>query len=149
MKRVDLERYEVILGAFVGINRETASLKSDEYNKVQNKDFGWHTNIEAACAEIAFAKFKGVYWNGSVNTFKRPDVAGYQVRHTRYTENGHLIIYRNDNPEEVFVLVTGTHPVYFVHGWMRGEDAMQQKYWREKNVGLPCWYVPQIDLLEF
>ncbi len=141
--KVSLSGYEIYMASCVGTARRLASLKRGETNKVQNKDFGWHTDIEAACAEVSVAKALNVFWGGSVNTFKLPDVDGVQVRHTQHT-TGRLIVRDNDSDEEIFVLVTGSHPDYELRGWCFGRDAKQEKYLQRGDH--PAWFVDQSGL---
>lgn len=143
---VTLTQYEIYIASFVGSARRVASLKRGETNKVQNKDFGWHTDIEGAAAEMALAKALNIFWGGSVNTFKLPDVGGLQVRHTQH-ENGCLIVRKGDDLDAVFVLVTGSHPHYKISGWTFGRDAMKDCYVRDPNSNYPAWFVPQSDLV--
>lgn len=141
---VVLDYWEILMGQTVGCHRRMESINRGETNKVQNKDFGWHTDIESTLAEIAVAKYLNIYWGGHVNSFKAPDVGPYQVRHTQH-KKGRLIIRDNDPPEEIYVLVTGTHPKYTIRGYMRGIDGMKPEY-RDNPIKKPnaeAWCVPQ------
>ncbi|MEO2054715.1 MAG: hypothetical protein ABGX83_05390 [Nitrospira sp.] len=145
MAEVTLSSYEIYMAACVGVARRLASFKRGETNKVQNKDFGWHSDIEGACAEMAFAKYLGVFWDGSVNTFKRPDVGNIQVRHTQH-ERGCLIIRGADIDSQVFVLITGHHPKFEICGWIVGRDAKREEYARDPHGKYPAWFVPAKEL---
>lgn len=147
---VILSDYEISIGAIVGAKRNIISMKSLKCNKINNKDFGWHVDIEAACAEIAFAKRFGHYYDFSVNTFKKPDVAGHQVRHTQHL-SGCLFIRDGDPVNEKYVLVVGqASQSFFVCGWIWGHEAKQDKY---KFIGyndMPdAWKVQQHELHQF
>ena len=142
---VVLTFHEIFMGAMIGVARRLASLKRGETNKVQNKDFGWHSDIEAACAEIAVAKLLGVFWDGSINTFKAGDVGCLQVRHTQI-QDGCLILRKNDDPSAAYVLVTGSHPTYLVCGFIYGRDGMCNYHVRDPNGRFPAWFVPQTHL---
>lgn len=140
---VTLSQFEVLQAAMIGIRRRLAVLGSTKTNKVNNAQFGWHTDIEAACAEMAVAKILGVYWAGSVNTWQGPDAGNFQVRHTAH-DNG-CLIYRKDDPDnDVYILVTGSAPLFCVRGWVRGADAQHPDYWHRD--GYPAWFVPQSAL---
>jgi hypothetical protein len=143
--KVRLTQYEIYMGSCVGSARMLASLKRGQTNKVQNKDFGWHSDIEGACAEIVVAKALNVYWGGSVNTFKLPDVAGVQVRHTQL-DDGCLIVRSDDSDSEIFVLVTGSHPDYEIRGWCSGLDAKKKGTERNPGGNFPAWFVEQSQL---
>jgi len=138
------------MAAEVGIRRRVASISrmnlDHDYFSSGNLDH-WHVDIEGACAELAFAKSLGFFWDGSVNTGKSPDVAGYQVRYT-HRDNGCLIVRERDRAEDWFVLVTGRHPVYTIRGKISGAEAKQKKYLRDPNQRNPAWFVPQSALAE-
>lgn len=133
------------MGATIGVARRMASLRRGQTNKVQNRDFGWHSDIEAACAEIALAKVLGVYWGGGVNTFHDADAGLFQVRHTQL-ENGCLIVREADSDYERFVLVRGTHPTYEIPGWLLGADAKTERFARAPGGHMPAWFVPATEL---
>jgi len=146
---VRLTRFEVLAAALVGVRRRLESWGSAETNKVGNGSFGWQIDIEAACAEMAAAKALNLYWSGSVNTFKLPDVGegveGLQVRHTD-RDGGCLIVRPEDKGHERFLLVTGQAPLFVLRGWLRGDDARQDAFWRDPNGHRPAWFVPQSAL---
>jgi len=135
---VVLSEDEMYRAAKVGCHRRIASIFARrEDNKRTTKD-PWQTDIEGAAAELAFAKYLGVEWNEGVDTFKAPDVGELQVRSTELPY-GSLIIRPDDkNDDEIFVLVTGSCPVYRPIGWMRCGDCKQQQWWRQD-----AWFVPQ------
>jgi hypothetical protein len=146
---VILSDYEVFIGAIVGVRRRIKSMKSPSNNRIQNKDFGWHSDIEAACGEIAFAKRFGHYYNFSVGTFKKPDVAGHQVRHTQHL-NGCLFHYPTDNPDEKYALVVGqSAESFFVCGWLFGHEARQKEFESVNEHGYKSWKVQQQFLRPF
>ena len=145
---VRLPEPEVFLGACAGVRRHLNGFDSSQNNRISNKDFGWHTDIEAACAEIAFAKFRGKYWCGAFNTFKGQDVQGFQVRHTQH-EEGHLVLYERDSDDDYFVLVTGTAPVFVPRGYLKGRDAKVDINGYGGSKGRKVWWVPQHALADF
>lgn len=134
--------HEIYMSACIGVARQLSSLKRGGRNKVCNKDFGWHTDIEAASAELAFAKWAGMYWDGSINTFKLPDVSSFQVRHTPYP-NGNLIIRKEDADNEKYVLVTGSRLEFCIRGWIKGGAAKQDRFLQNPNGQYQAWFVPQ------
>jgi hypothetical protein len=140
---VVLNKNEIYIAAIVGIRRNITSMDSSSCNEVKNKDFGWHTDIEAACAELALAKGLGVYWDYSVNTFKKPDVGYRQCRHAQEL-NKKLIVRPKDKELDNFWLVLGTTPKFKIVGWIFGSEAKTEKYAYKGFNGMPdCWMVPQ------
>lgn len=147
MKQVTLFWYEVEYAAMVGIKRQIRSRSSKDHNKIQSKDFGWHTDIESACAELAVAKALNLYWDGSINVSKRPDIpSGLQIRHTSF-DSGHLIVRPGDPLEHRYILVTGTSPLYCLRGWLWGYEVKSIGDWRKHiNCDGYAWWVSQEKL---
>ena len=147
--KVKLMPYELYLGAIVGMRRHILSLNSPEMNIVKNKNFSWATDIEAACGEVAVAKALNLFWDGSVNTFKRPDLQpDIQVRQTE-EDDGRLIVRPKDKPNERYFLVTGKWGDFVLRGWILGEDAKVDENHTKGYNGMPdAWMVPQSRLLD-
>jgi hypothetical protein len=142
MKRVSLEWYEYAMASDVGRMRSLASIRQGLKHKYGMSTAGWTESIEGACGELAVAKALGIYWDGSVNTFKAPDVGNLQVR-TRSKDHYDLIVRPEDKSEDVFVLVTGVCPDYVVHGWTTGADAKQGCYLQTYGNRPPAYFVPK------
>jgi hypothetical protein len=104
-------------------------------------------DIEGACGELAFCKCMGWYWPAHVNDLggKLGDANGVQVR-TASDPNDCLIVRRDNDPDQAYVLVVGHCPVYEIKGWMLGGDAMQEKYLRDPGGRGGAYFVPQADL---
>lgn len=145
MIEVKLTNFEIFMAGTVGLRRRINSIGSVETNKVKNKDFGWHIDIESSCAELAAAKALDLYWNGSVNTFKLPDLSKLQIRYTN-RKNGRLIIREGDKDSEVFLLVTGETPNYTIVGFIKGCDAKKDEWKDDPNNAMEAWFVPQSAL---
>jgi hypothetical protein len=106
-------------------------------------DTGWTIHIEGAAGEIAAAKALGLYWGGTVNTFKTEgDVGNIEVR-TRSKPHYDLLVRDNDKNESVFVLVTGKSPKYNVVGWILGKDAKKTEWYADYGNRPPAYFVPQ------
>lgn len=143
MKRVKLTRQEVLMGANIGVMRRIASYTKlhDNHRSPRGDDDTWDRDIEGACAELAFAKFANVFWDGSIGSFHAPDVGNIQVRSTKY-QSGCLIVRADDTREHIYVLVCGVHPTYKMIGWMYGHEAMQEEWRKDEE----SWFVPQTCL---
>jgi hypothetical protein len=141
-----LARHELRFAAIVGIERHVLSIESKDRNKVANAGFGWHTDIEAACAEMALAKKSGRYWDGSFGTFKLPDVGSIQVRHTDGRDNC-LIVRGGDADNDVFCLMVGRSPAFSFRGWIRGGDAKREEFVRNPGGAMAAYFVPQSALI--
>jgi len=141
---ITLSPMELLQGAMTGVIRRITSItRSLDKNKHADKS-DWATDIDGALAELAFAKWRGVYCRPSNMSLKEPDVGKTQVRSTSHAL-GHLIVRPNDkkNAAQPFVLgITDAPRVRFV-GWKFGIDCLRDEYWREEKDG---WWVPQADL---
>lgn len=144
---VTLEDYEIRLAAEVGISRRIESLRGGESRHRAGQEQGealtWQQHIEGALGEMAFAKWRNLYWSGSVNTFQNGgDVGAIQVR--TGSKPGHrLIIRESDKDEDVFVLLTGRAPTYTIHGWIRGRDAKRPEWRTDPGGHGIAFFVPQ------
>lgn len=143
--RVQLSWFELAMASEVGRLRRLASIKRGHQHRHGASGAGWTECIEGACGEMAFSKAMNWYWDGSVNTYKRQDVGGCQVR-TLSQDWYDLIVREDDADDEPFVLVTGIAPNYLVHGWILGRDARTQEWFRSPNDRPPAWFVPQAAL---
>lgn len=106
----------------------------------------WRSHIEGACGECALAKALGIFWLGSVDSFKRADLGGRLQCRTSSRRDGDLVIRGDDNEEHLYFLVCGEAPVFTVVGWLIGRDAK-----RDEWIKAPCnrpaaWFVPQAAL---
>ena len=137
--KVKLSWHELAMATEIGRLRNLANIKYQRQDSTNQKRYDWHNHLEGACGELAVAKALGRYWDGSVDTFKKPDVCGFQVRTALSHKN--LIIRPIDSGDDNFVLVTGNSPFYEIHGWIKGSEGKQDKFWRT-DVRAPAWFVP-------
>ena len=150
MINVSLNYWECFTAASVALNRKLESkfknLKNSTFGK-QNKD-EWKNDIEGALTEMAFCKAFGMYWDGSVNTFKNPDVPDtpIQIRGTEYN-TGRLIIRENDPVNDLYILVVGSIPNYKIVGGLFGHQGRMDKFIEDPNNQGRCWMIPQQQLL--
>lgn len=146
MIKIDLTHIELLVAAQVGAIRRVASIKRDLLNQKQSKKSQWEIDVDGAAAEMAVAKYLGVYWVPTVNAGKAADVNGFQVRSTT-RENGSLIIRENDVKNEKYILVISQAQTFTVVGWIWCHDGKQERFWKLKDEnGLPAWWVPQSEL---
>ena len=102
---------------------------------------GLEIHVIGAQAELAVARFLGVEWEATINTFKAPDVLGCQVRcRSRYGYD--LLIRRDDKDAEPYVLVVGTGPFYIV-GWIYGHEAKRDEWLAEHGKRERAYFVPK------
>lgn len=134
----------------VGLRRHMEAIKSGRRDRhgAKSDDFGTGLvkHIDGAGGELAFAKARNLYWDGSVNTFKTGgDVGLVQVR-TRREQHYDLLVRDDDRDEDWFVLVIGKMPEFRVVGCIRASDAKRPEF--RKNFGGhgAAFFVPQAVL---
>lgn len=104
-------------------------------------------NAEAVGSEIAVAQYFGLRdFRPTVNTFKNEaDVAAQiEVKWTKYSGSGHLIISERDRMQDIAILVTGKSPVYTIVGWMPVAWAKKTRYLNNQDGN---YWVAQTDLM--
>jgi len=142
---VNLNWHEAAMASHVGWMRQLSAIKSGLVDRHGYDGEGWSEHIEGACGELAVAKLLGVFWDGSVNTWKANDLPGIQVR-TR-SKHGYDLLLRDDDADEArWVLVTGRCPAYVVHGWISGADAKRPEYLQAYGGRPPAFFVPSSRL---
>jgi hypothetical protein len=135
----------------IGAGRQMRAIaKGRKHNNLRNdSSYDWGTNIEAACAECAFAQWRGLFWMGGGAERDLSDVGEYSVRHSRY-QGGRLLITKEDrarfSADTKVVLVTGIPPVLTMQGWIEIGETEDDAYWTDPQQGRFCWAVPQSDL---
>jgi hypothetical protein len=143
--RITLTPSEARMAILVGTERRLTALMNGGRDRPGIKPAQvWGIDIEGACAEMAFAKRMGWYWDGSVGVFHdEADVRHVNVRSTR--EHHHDLTIRPADRDGIYVLVTGTFPRYWVHGWCTWPGAPSHEA-RPDPERAPCEQVRQADL---
>lgn len=127
-----LKEFEYEMAVNVGMRRHVSSVyKNDRdvagYNS--DSDDAYKDAVEAAPAELAVAKYYGIYWDGSYNTYGIPDLLDGTIDVKRCRANVHLIVRPKDEkkPDCALIAVTGSKGSYVIHGW-------QMRSWIIQNV---------------
>jgi hypothetical protein len=144
--KITLDWFEVAMASHVGWLRQVHSLKDNRKSGAKLNTAGWTEHCEGACGEYAVAKFLGITWNGSVDTFKADDLPGIQVR-TRSKHDYELIVRKHDTEETNWILVTGVAPDFWVRGWMPGSKAKQSQWLRDYGGRPEAYFIPTKELL--
>jgi len=121
--KVSLERYEMELASSVGRARNlSAIVKSSKDSYPSDSQNAWGQHIDGAGAELAFAKFIGLYWDGSVDTYRSGtgDLPYTQVD-VKHSRDGKWKVKEKDKGE--LVLVRGTMPEYIIEAYCTAEDV--------------------------
>jgi hypothetical protein len=146
--KVALSWYELLYAAQVGMQRTLRSVARGSNDRAHSNSEQrlWTESIEGAAGELAFAKWAGLYWSGSIDTFtKEPDVGPYHVR-TRSKDWYDMIVRPHDADDEPYVLVIGKSPNFQVIGWLYGREAKQEQWKDTKGGGNPAYFVPKAEL---
>lgn len=142
---VTLSWYEAAMASHVGWMRQLKAMMAGKQDSHGYDGEGWSEHIEGACGEMAVAKLLGIFWDGSVNTWKANDLPGLQVR-TRSRHDYDLIVRPGDDDESTWVLITGRCPAYCVRGWIEGRNAKRPE-WLANHAGRqPAYFVPANQL---
>lgn len=143
--KIRLSWNEAHVAAIAGVNRHMTSLYNARNDQHGARD-SWDLHVQGALGEMVVAKWLGVYWDAAVNTFKRPDLgARVQVR-CRSRHDYELIVRRDDADQQLFVLVTGQPPTFFVRGFMLGVDAKRDEWLKDHGRREKAFFVPHAAL---
>jgi hypothetical protein len=138
------------MASLIGCKRRSESKSRARADKhgLKDGDF-WEKDIEGAAAELAYCKFRNLFWSGSIGSFKSADCGqNVQIRWTKYL-NGKLIVRSDDADDHYFVLVRGTAPAFEIAGWILGADAKAKQYEQAPNGREAAYFVPETALIKF
>jgi hypothetical protein len=145
---VPLSWEEVLRASMLGVARNIDAAKDRRKAGWGRASECWGSHIQGALAELAFAKFLNVYWEGHNNEFtRRPDVMGCEVRWSGIQK---LKKKPNDKPNQKFVLVSGeielgesqSLPHMVIHGWLFGHEFETLGVLADLgNRHRPAWFV--------
>lgn len=142
MINIELTWTELWLASEVGKLRQFESLRKGLPDKHGFEGGGWEIHIQGAAGEMAVAKALGMYWGGSVNTFKtEADVGAFEIR-TRSRSDYDLLVRPDDNDNAVFIHVTGQAPKFQIHGWLKGSEAKRPEFSQAYGNRAPAYFVP-------
>ena len=127
MIEIGLTVDEVAMAASHAMTRRAQNLRGNRGDREQRDRSTWDNEVEGACAELAFCKYRGVYWSG-VSGLKARDGGFLDVRWTKHFGTGGLIMYPKDEDGGYFVLMDGFAPAFRIVGYMRGSDAKQDQW---------------------
>jgi hypothetical protein len=140
--KVRLELYEMQLACLVGKARNLSALvKSSKDAYPSDSQNAWGQHIDGAGAELAFAKFIGLYWDGSVDTY-RSGTGDLPFTHVdvKHSRDGKWKVKERDRGE--LVLVRGTMPEYIIEAYCTAEDV---KKYAPAYSEPKLWAVPEDD----
>jgi hypothetical protein len=140
---VRLEGYEVEVAVLVGSSRNKSALKK-ESRDVYSCDpvMSWGQHVEAAGAEMAVAKYLGLYWDGSVDTYRSGSGdLPYTNIDVKHSKDGKWKVKERDEGE--LILVKGTMPDYIIDAYCFTEEIKETT--SPMNIGeSKLWFVPDM-----
>ena len=145
---IELTPAQVLQAAQAGIMRQTYAIRQKlkpAYGASTKND--WQLHVEGCLGEMVVAKYLDRFWDGTVGITQHGDVGRIEVR-TRSQDNYDLIVHDRDPDDSTFILVTGRNGAYNIRGWIRGEEAKQDRFWSDPAGGRPAYFVPQDALIE-
>jgi len=140
---VELNANEILVATYIGSRRNAEASFKKRKARFSEKVVGemWGFHIESAHAELALCKYLGIYWGFGVNTFHVADVVNTKLE-VRWSSGADLKVRPDDNG--IIVSVKGKCPTYEIKGWIRAEDAKQDK-WKFNKEPI-CYFVPNSAL---
>ncbi len=148
MIEIKLAWHEMYMAACVGVMRQIASMKKGlKHAYGSDGSQQWDDHIEGACGECALAKHLNVFWDGSVNRFKKGGDVGknYQVKCLK-AHWYDLMVRPGDDDDKPYILVTGRGGTYQVHGWAYGHEAKKKEWLERKGGREAAYWMPQSEL---
>jgi len=142
-KNIQLSQLEIMWASQIGTIRHTEAIKKGLSDKHGFDGDGLMIHINGACGEMAVAKALGIYWAGSINTFKKErDVGKWEVR-TRSKDYYDLLIRPDDDENNIYILVTGEIPTFKVQGFILGKSAKRQEWMKDYGGRPPAYFIPK------
>lgn len=141
--KVELNANEVLVATYIGSRRNAEASFRGRKARFPEKVAGelWGFHIESAHAELAVCKYLGIYWGFGVNTFHVEDVVNTNLE-IRWSSREDLKVRPDD--KGIVVSVTGKCPNYEIKGWIKAQDAKQERW--KFNKEPVCYFVPHKEL---
>lgn len=144
--RVALTWSEMRVGAEIAVTRRCMGLSGQSghsYGSEQIAGLGMDHEVEGVWAEIAVAKWLGVYWPGLGLKKHTVDAGLVEVRSIDHRKK-RLLLHPKDQDGLPFVLVLVTPddlPCVTLLGWVWGREGKVQKFWADPVGGRPAYFV--------
>ena len=106
-------------------------------------------HLLGAAGEVAVASYLGLKEHLFKETEAKrgsDDLPGNIDVKTRSKHSYDLIVQKSENPDKIFILVTIEDKQTLIHGWLRGKEAMNNRFWADPARGRPAYFVPKEHL---
>lgn len=138
---VRLDWSEVWFGVNAGVMRRLHALRTGKLAAYgAQDDSAWDNDINGALAELGCAKWRNVFWSGTVGSTTLPDVGKWQVR-SKILESHRLVVHQDEDDDEVFVLALVKIPIITLCGWLHGRDAKRPEFLKHYPPKPPTYFV--------
>lgn len=146
---VELTDLEWRLGAEIGFQRQCESVRRGRKDQHGFKDRGdgLGNHINGACGEIA--KWRGIYFDPTINNFQAADIGKRVQVRTRSMHEYDLLVPENAKDGDVYVHVTGIAPLLCIRGWMLAGAPKQDKWLKPYGGRESAWFIPSSELRRF
>jgi len=145
---VHLDDFEWLYGMILGWAQFREATRngrydSDNFKNPDRPQDRLGQSINGKCGELAYCKWRGIFYEPRMNGFKGPD-AESDVQIRALSEHWYKLPHKTrDNPNHRYLLMTGWAPVYVMRGWMPGVECRRDEFWDEAK---GQWMVPQQNL---
>jgi hypothetical protein len=140
---VSLEPYEAAVAVHVGAARNKSAVgrgSKDVYKSDPVSAWGMH--VEAAGAEMAVAKYLGLYWDGSVDTYRSGSGdLPYTLIDVKHSQDGKWKVKDRDTGE--LILVRGVMPNYCIEAYCLCDEVKESSKPCEMG-GAKLWYISDL-----
>jgi len=139
---------------FVGRRRAEQTKAKGKPDRAGQRGVSVPNHILGAGAELAVAKHRDCFWNGSLGDYDAEDVGGFYGVRGVERESLRLIVHgdehqRPDNPDHPMILVVVRHEYATLRGWRYARDVTgglgAKEVWRK---GGAAWYLESTHLLD-
>ncbi|MGY3130081.1 hypothetical protein ACVWZM_000763 [Bradyrhizobium sp. USDA 4501] len=143
---VELSWSEVWFAINAGVMRRLNAVRNGRKELYQvHAAASWNEDINGCIAELALAKYLGVFWSGTVGRIDLPDVGRLEVRSKIETQH-RLVVRKSDDDAKLCVSVLVGIPTCQLCGWMLAQDAKRSE-WLLADPGKPDrFFVPNAEL---
>ena len=128
---------ELHLAASVGALRQIWAKRNGlRHTGNHSQAGGFEQHINGALGEMMLAKYRNVFWSGTIGTTCAAADVGliYQVRATAHRD-GKLLLRPGDKADQPYVLARVLLPDVNLVGWLWGHEAMLPIHQRENERG--------------
>jgi len=133
---VKLSPGEMMMSALAGVMREVHAVnkgRQDTKTPEGKVRTGWQNHAEGCLAEMAVAKWLGVYWNPDIGGVGKGDVGEIEVRATA-VESYRLTVFDDDPGDKPVVSVVGEVGKYTLRGWVFGHEGKTPEYKKQAEI---------------